>query len=154
MAFPPRMLVIEPGAVVDVKDKDGEIVLQKFGQRGIVAVREGESIDEAVARARVVRMEFLETHLNRFRAVNAARRAAGQEVMLPSAYHRRWLRELKELRAQVIEDDRELLGFDETAVKDAQRVDVAVDSLREFGIDERVMPLVPGVPDNMLESIK
>lgn len=107
-------------------------------------VKPGQSADEALAEARTVRMVFLERFINGFREQNAIAKASGREIQMPRMTHRNALKELKVLKGQLAEGDKELLA--DTGYTPPEKIeDVAAQELASFGITPALAPLVPGL---------
>lgn len=107
-------------------------------------LKPGQAEEDVLTEARTKRMEFLERFINGFREQNAIAKASGREIQMPRMTHRNALKELKVLKSQLAEGDKELLL--DTGYTPPERIeDVAAQELASFGITPSVAPLVPGL---------
>lgn len=154
VVFPAPRRTLLPFTPMELADEDADIVQENHARTGLVILGEGEyageSIADAIVRAKIKRAEWLTAFIDNFKEMNAQRRAQGTELMLPRQRHRNALEELKKLKGELLQLDAELL--DTTPLQPRRTLeDPTAAGLAEFGITKEAAPLVPPELEGLTE---
>lgn len=142
LVFPPMTVKLEPGVPLDVRDEDGDRLLERWNRQGLVEVKRGEPIEEATRRGLQARLEHFTRVIMEFRQEQALRKAGGIELMIPKPHLRAILIEMKELKKTLVETDPVMLelmpNLDQVAIKDP-----LAEELEALGVPAGMMPMAP-----------
>lgn len=171
MRFPPKGVVVpnaiafrqkgrvfelvrtDPIPVLDVTEADAEIVLEKYGRAGIVAVKPDEELEDALVRAMTLRLDFCRMELTAYREQQAVRQAGGLEILLPRNHHRQYLREMRTLQVELAADDvlTSDIGAGFIRKADQPLEDPMASELQAFGISREAAPMLPRKIDSLMD---
>ena len=141
MRWPAPTVSVPSKKPIALPEAQADLILAKHGHEGIVEVLSGEKPEEALTRALEVRLGYLTRFINGFREQNAIQKARGGDISMPRNVHRKALREIKQIRSEISED--EVLTASLPDIKPEKVEDVVAKELAVFGISPDVAPLVP-----------
>lgn len=150
MRWPPKGMTFEAGVPMDVSDREGGRLLERWEREGLVEVKPEESVPDAIHRGKVARLTWLTQCIRSYREQQAVRRAQNLEISLPKELQRQQLREIQALQKELEADDpvlnAPLPNFKPELIKDP-----LADELRAFGLLPAASPMSPGQDGDMLE---
>jgi hypothetical protein len=142
IVWPHGTVTFEPYVMVEVEDRHAPGIIEYFGMTGVVVLQKDETLEEAILRAKIKRVEFLTKQILRFREEQAIRSAQHLEPLMPSQSLRGLFQELGFLRKEVVTLDPlmtdALPALNEPVIADPLRAE-----LEQFGIPIEAAPLVP-----------
>ena len=142
LVFPSPTVCFLPGEPMEVKDEDGERLLERWKYQGLVEVKRGEPLTEATERGLRARLEHFTRVLMGFRQEQAFRKAQGLELLIPKPFLRDILIEVRDLKKDLLENDpvmtEALPTFEDEAIKDPLAAE-----LEQLGIPVGMMPMAP-----------
>jgi hypothetical protein len=144
IVWPPGFIEFPPGTVVEVEDRHAPGIIEYFGMTGVVVLRQGETPEDAIQRAKMARVEFLTRQVIRYREDQAMRTAQQLEPLLPAQSLRELFKELGDLRKDVITKDPLMTDalplLEQPVIADPMKAE-----LEAMGIPIESVPLVPKV---------
>lgn len=140
-----RIVISDPILVHDVRDADGEVVLERYGRAGIIALQPDEAPEDGLVRALTVRLDYLRLVLSMYREQQAARQASGLEILLPRPHHREFFKEQRIIQGHLANDEvlTADLGFGFTRPAGQTVEDPMANELRAMGMDPSAAPMLP-----------
>ena len=143
--FPARSITLPPKELVDVGERDGELILETIGKQGVIRPDAGETLEDTIRRGRRLRYNTLRQALVYYRHIQAQKAAQGIAVDLMSEDVRQQAVEMLRLKKE--------LGTDPAVVEAMQGLgdipmeDPLKDELAAIGMPGQSAPMVPHVPD-------